>query len=119
MKKEPNCVFCQKKSADFILENNLAAAFWDLHPINPGHLLIIPKNHRSNYFKLTRDELEEINELIFAAKKLLDEKYQPAGYNLLSNNGHYGGQSIMHCHIHVIPRYPNDGLFMPKPRRKN
>ncbi|BDR55864.1 HIT family protein [Xylocopilactobacillus apis] len=112
--KDKNCVFCQKENQDFIIQNELAGAFWDLHPINPGHLLVIPKRHTVEYFSLTMPEIIAINELIKEAKVLLDQKYQPKGYNLLVNNGHYGGQSIMHCHVHLVPRYPDDGLFMPK-----
>ncbi|KRL41736.1 HIT family protein [Liquorilactobacillus nagelii] len=103
-----DCIFCQREKLQIVLENQLAVAFWDLHPVNPGHLLIIPKMHRLDYFALQSVELLAINELIHQGKQLIDHRYQPAGYNLGANIGEYGGQTIMHCHLHLIPRYIGD-----------
>ena len=112
--KKDDCVFCQKPKNEWILKNQLAAAFWDINPVNPGHLLIISQEHHSNYFDLSAAELIAVNQLLKIANLFLDLKYHHDVYNILINNGHFGGQSIMHCHIHLIPRYKNDGLFMPK-----
>lgn len=112
--KKDDCVFCEKPQSEWLMWNQLAAAFWDLNPVNPGHLLIIPQAHRATYFDLSAAELIAVNQLLKKAKLLLDRQYHPDGYNILVNNGYFGGQSIMHCHLHLIPRYQNDGLFMPK-----
>lgn len=105
------CIFCER--SDFVLENELAGAFYDKFPVNEGHLLIIPKKHRSDYFDLSQLEKQAVEELIQVGKQLLEKNYRPAGYNIGTNCGIYAGQSIMHCHIHLIPRYVGD-LENPK-----
>lgn len=99
-------VFC--KITDFVVENELAGAFYDRFPVNPGHLLIIPKSHRTDYFDLSTAEKQAIEELLQVGKKLLEEKYRPDGFNIGTNCGVNAGQSIVHCHIHLIPRYIGD-----------
>lgn len=101
-----NCAFCQIK--EVILENDLALAFYDKYPVNKGHLLIIPKRHVEQYFDLTNQERAAIDQLLFEGKKLLDEQYQPDGYNIGVNCGESAGQTIFHVHVHLIPRYKND-----------
>lgn len=105
---ESDCIFCHRETLKLVLENKLAVAFYDIHPVNKGHLLIIPKAHRENYFSLTKEELLAIDELIHKGKEMLDQKFGPAGYNIGVNVGEYGGQTVMHCHIHLIPRYIGD-----------
>ncbi|GAF38533.1 diadenosine tetraphosphate (Ap4A) hydrolase [Agrilactobacillus composti DSM 18527 = JCM 14202] len=102
------CVFCQRKNIKIVLENELAVAFWDSHPVNKGHLLIIPKAHKVTYFDLSDAELLAINALSRQGKALIDQTFSPAGYNVGFNVGHYGGQTVMHCHCHLIPRYIDD-----------
>ncbi|MDN6900071.1 HIT family protein [Oenococcus sicerae] len=105
---ESDCIFCHRETLKLVLENKLAVAFYDIHPVNKGHLLIIPKAHRENYFSLTKEEFLAIDELIHKGKEMLDQKFGPAGYNIGVNVGEYGGQTVMHCHIHLIPRYIGD-----------
>lgn len=105
-----SCVFCQWEQLAIILENDLAVGFKDTHPVSKGHLLIIPKQHRTNYFDLSEAELLAINKLIHSGKELLDHQFAPDGYNIGVNVGKYGGQTVMHCHFHVIPRYIGDDL---------
>ena len=100
------CVFCQ--ITDIVLENELALAFYDKYPVNKGHLLIIPKRHVEQYFDLTEQERMAIDELLFKGKKMLDEQYQPDGYNIGINCGEAAGQTIFHVHVHLIPRYDGD-----------
>lgn len=102
------CIFCQRQQITFILENDLAGAFWDAYPVSTGHLLIIPKVHRQNYFELTNPEIVAINSLIHEAKDLLEHDFHPDGYNIGINVNHAAGQTVMHAHIHVIPRYLGD-----------
>ncbi|WP_281165482.1 HIT family protein [Liquorilactobacillus sicerae] len=105
---DSECIFCQRNQLKIVMENELAAAFWDIHPVNPGHLLVIPKAHKLTFFDLNEAELLAINELLHRGKALIDQKFSPDGYNLGVNIGKYGGQTIMHCHIHLMPRYQGD-----------
>ena len=100
------CVFCQMK--DYILENELAYAIYDKYPVGKGHMLFIPKRHVKNFFDITKEEREAIFELIDEGKKLLDKKYSPDSYNVGINCGEHAGQTIMHVHVHLIPRYIGD-----------
>ena len=101
-----NCIFCDIKN--YILENELAYAIFDRYPVNKGHMLFIPKRHVKNFFDITNEERESIFKLIDEGKKLLDEKYSPNGYNIGINCGEEAGQTIMHAHVHLIPRYKRD-----------
>ncbi|WEG73607.1 HIT family protein [Vagococcus intermedius] len=101
------CLFCAKTSA-ILLENKTCLAFYDKFPVSEGHLLIIPKIHRQDYFDLTPREQQDMADLLGQAKILLDKKFQPAGYNIGLNCGEVAGQTIYHCHCHVIPRYKGD-----------
>ncbi|KMQ39298.1 HIT family hydrolase [Oenococcus oeni] len=111
MKKE-HCIFCQRDAIKIVFENDLAVAFWDIHLVNKGHLLVIPKDHKEDFFDLSDDELLAIKELIFKGKELTDKNFKADGYNIGTNVGKYGGQTVRHCHFHLIPRYIGDD---PKP----
>ena len=100
------CVFCE--ISDIVLENEWAIAFFDKYPVNKGHLLIIPKRHVEQYFDLTEQERLAIDQLLFRAKKMLDDQYQPDGYNIGVNCGEAAGQTIFHVHVHLIPRFVGD-----------
>ena len=100
------CVFCQINN--IVLENDLALAFSDKYPVNIGHLLIIPKRHVEQYFDLTKQERTAIDQLLFEGEKMLDEQYQPDGYNIGINCGEAAGQTIFHVHVHLIPRFNGD-----------
>lgn len=102
------CVFCNLSKDMIIAENELAIAVKDIHPASPGHTLIIPKRHSIHYFELTSKEMSKMFELSLEVKKMLDEEYHPDGYNVGFNVLEPGGQSIMHTHMHVIPRYIGD-----------
>ncbi|AMV60531.1 Diadenosine tetraphosphate (Ap4A) hydrolase related HIT family hydrolase [Pediococcus damnosus] len=104
---DPNCVFCQKQSSDFVIEGDLCVAFWDIHPVSKGHLLIVPKRHVAQIWDATASEKKELGQMAEDAKKLLDKQFKPDGYNVSINSGAAAGQSVFHCHIHLIPRYWN------------
>ena len=103
-----DCVFCNLKKEEIILENDLAVAFFDNFPVSKGHVLIIPKRHSENYFNLTSEEMKAIFSLSQEVKAYLDNLYHPDGYNIGFNVLEAGGQSVMHTHMHVIPRYLGD-----------
>lgn len=100
------CIFCRLD--DYALENDLAYAVFDAMPVNEGHMLIIPKRHVQNYFDLKPEEEAAILELLHKGKKLIEEKYSPDGYNFGVNCNSCAGQSVMHAHMHLIPRYRGD-----------
>ncbi|NLB52236.1 MAG: HIT family protein [Syntrophomonadaceae bacterium] len=106
-----NCIFCERE--DLFMENDLAWTKFDKYPVSPGHILIISKRHIADFFSTTPEERRALNQLLDEAKQILDQKYHPDGYNIGINCGEDAGQSIMHLHIHLIPRYRGD-LENPK-----
>lgn len=104
------CVFCDYlvKKEKVIFDNKLAFAIYDGFPVNKGHMLIMPKRHVESFFDLTGDEKLAIDDLVTRIKTFIDETYKPDAYNLGINEGVYAGQSILHCHLHIIPRYIGD-----------
>jgi len=102
------CPFCNPLEEDIILKNELCYARFDKYPVNKGHLLIIPFRHFYNYFDATKEEKIAFLELIDEAKGYLDKNFKPDGYNIGVNVGETAGQTIMHVHIHLIPRYKGD-----------
>ena len=107
-----DCVFCNiiKDNKVIIAENELAVAFYDNFPVSKRHTLIIPKRHVETYFDLNEEEMKAIFNLSQEVKKILTKLHKPDGYNVGFNVGVDGGQSVMHCHMHVIPRYHGDAL---------
>lgn len=105
---ETTCPFCQPTPADMVLKNQLCYARYDRYPVSTGHLLIIPFRHVADFFVLTEQERSAAFELIWQVKAKLDSELRPDGYNLGVNIGQTAGQTIMHVHIHLIPRYIGD-----------
>ena len=109
--KDPNnpCLFCNIKKSGCAYENELAYASYDSYPVTEHHCLIIPKRHIKDYFDLSNDELVACNELIQIIKKEITNKDPSVkGFNLGTNIGKVSGQSILHCHLHLIPRREGD-----------
>ena len=109
--KNPNnlCLFCNVKESGLADENKLAYASYDSYPVTELHCLIIPKRHIKDYFKLTDEEIIACNELIKKIKKDIEIKDDTVkGFNIGTNLGKVAGQSVMHCHIHLIPRREGD-----------
>jgi len=104
------CLFCkwQKQEGRMILENELAYASFDEFSVNPGHVLIMTKRHTKDFFEATDKEKNDIFDLVDKAKKLVDKEHHPDGYNIGMNCGIPAGQSVMHVHVHLIPRYVGD-----------
>jgi len=109
--KDPNnpCLFCDVKKTGIVYENELAYASYDSYPVSEHHCLIIPKRHIKDYFDLSNDELLACNDLIKIVKKEITNKDPLVkGFNLGTNIGVVSGQSILHCHFHLIPRREGD-----------
>ena len=109
--RDPNdpCLFCNIKESGLAYENVLAYASYDTYPVSDLHCLIIPKRHVKDYFELSNDEIIACNELI---KKIKEEVLLKdpliKGFNIGTNVGKFAGQSVLHCHIHLIPRRDGD-----------
>jgi ATP adenylyltransferase len=110
--REENCLFCDIQSNDrkrIITENNLAYAIRDGFPVTEGHTLFMPKRHVSDYFGLVQSEVNAINLLVQEQRTLLmasDSKIE--GFNIGMNCGEVSGQTVFHCHVHLIPRRRGD-----------
>ncbi len=105
---EEYCPFCNPVAEAIVADNELCYARHDRYPVNPGHLLVIPFRHVSDYFELTPAEGAAILDLISICRSLIEEQYSPDGYNIGVNVGEAAGQTIPHVHFHVIPRYAGD-----------
>ncbi len=103
-----DCLFCDAAIVFKILDNPSFYAIYDKYPVSPGHLLIISKRHVSDLFGLNETEFKHLYGIINQAKEILDQKYKPDGYNIGVNCGVVAGQTILHFHLHIIPRYEND-----------
>jgi diadenosine tetraphosphate (Ap4A) HIT family hydrolase len=101
--KDPNnpCLFCNSKISGIAHENEFAYASYDTYPVSEYHCLIIPKRHVVDYFELSDEEL-------IVKKDILIKDSTVKAFNIGSNAGKISGQSIMHCHIHLIPRREGD-----------
>ena len=109
--KDPNnpCIFCKIRKEELQFENQLAYSSIDSYPVSKFHSLILPKRHVASYFELTSEEIQACNELILKTKeKILKQDSSVKGFNIGTNAGKVAGQSIMHCHIHLIPRREGD-----------
>ncbi len=106
---DKTCLFCSIPKGRIISENQLAYAIRDGFPVTEGHTLVIPKRHAEDYFSLTQDELLACDSLL---RKLRDDIQQGdstvEGFNVGVNAGAVAGQTIFHCHIHLIPRREGD-----------
>ena len=109
--QDPNdpCIFCNVKKEELQFENKLAYSSIDSYPVSKFHSLIFPKRHVNNYFELSIEEVQACHELILKTKeKILKIDTTVKGFNIGTNSGKTAGQSIMHCHIHLIPRREGD-----------
>ena len=108
---DPNnpCIFCNFINHNVVDQNELVYASYDSYPVTDQHCLIIPKRHIKDYFELTNDEVIACYQLINKVKKIIETKDSSVkGFNIGTNSGKTAGQSIMHCHIHLIPRRVGD-----------
>ena len=109
--KDPNnpCLFCNIEKSGCAYENELTYASYDSYPVTEHHCLIIPKRHIKDYFDLSNEELLACNDLVQIVKKEIIKKDSSVkGFNLGTNIGKVSGQSILHCHLHLIPRREGD-----------
>ncbi len=107
--RDSACLFCNMESGRVVLENNLSYTVSDKFPVTEGHCLVIPKRHFPDYFEITQPELNAVNLIIHEIKlELVRKDKNISGFNIGINSGTDAGQTIMHTHIHLIPRRKND-----------
>jgi diadenosine tetraphosphate (Ap4A) HIT family hydrolase len=101
--------FLQHPEADWIASNELAFAIHDSYPVSPGHALVVPRRLIATWFEASREERQAIFDLVDEVKRLLDARTPaPDGYNIGISCGEAAGQTVMHLHVHVVPRYRGD-----------
>jgi len=110
------CTFCQiikkEKQAYFVYEDEQCAAFLDAYPVNEGHTLVVPKKHYENIYDIPEGTLAHIMKV---SKKLAmdyQKIFHSIGLNIIQSNGSAAKQTVFHFHLHLIPRYQNDGLAL-------
>lgn len=107
------CVFCAIPRDQILVDHLLVLAKRDGYPVSKGHTLIIPRRHVASFFETTEEERQAMLKLLDEMKAILDREHKPDGYNIGINNGAAAGQTVMHLHMHLIPRYAGD---QPDPR---
>jgi diadenosine tetraphosphate (Ap4A) HIT family hydrolase len=108
---DPHCELCAP--SDVVAENALAYVRHDNHSLSRGHVLVIPRRHVPNFFDMTAEEQAAVLDLLNRAQRSIQAKHSPDGYNIGANIGQAAGQSRMHVHVHLIPRYAGD---VPNPQ---
>ena len=107
--RELGCIFCEMPSERVIAENELAYAILDAFPVTEGHTLIIPKRHVSDFFSLYQPERNAMQRLLEEQRQnILNADSTVTGFNIGNNVGEDAGQTVMHCHTHLIPRRRGD-----------
>lgn len=106
-----NCELCVAR--DVVIENPLAYVRYDNNSLSPGHVLVVPRRHVASFFDMTADEQTAVLSLLNQTQRLIQKQHAPDGYNIGVNIGKAGGQSRMHVHVHLIPRYAGD---VPNPQ---
>lgn len=102
------CPFCTLDDSRIVIANDHALAIWDGFPVTPGHCLVVPRRHVPSFFEVTESERAAMFDLVTRMQGLLVAERAPDGFNIGVNDGTAAGQTVMHLHIHLIPRYSGD-----------
>jgi len=102
------CAFCALPTSRILGENEYAVWILDAHPVSPGHSLILPRRHVESFFEAIPAERDAVVSLLGQAREHAERNHAPSGYNIGINEGSAAGQSILHLHVHLIPRYAGD-----------
>ena len=108
-----DCPFCDAPPERVIAASDAVLALFDGYPVSPGHALVVPRRHVASSDELTAEEKDAIWQMVDAVRGRLAERYRPSAFNVGFNDGAAAGQTVMHFHVHVIPRYAGDA---PDPR---
>lgn len=111
--KKDDCIFCKIANGDIpsntLYEDQTFRVILDIGPATKGHALVIPKEHYNDLYEIPEDTAAGAMRLAKKMVKSMMEKLHADGFNLVQNNGETAGQTVMHFHLHLIPRYKNDG----------
>ena len=111
---EPNCIFCSiargNAPAAWVAKRERAVAFLTLGPLRPGHTLVIPRAHAVTVLDVSPEDWRAVTDLALEVARLQRERLGAAGHSLLLASGHAGEQSVLHLHLHVVPRHEGDGV---------
>ena len=114
-----DCVFCAivagEAPARTVASGEHWTAFLDVSPVTTGHTLVVPRRHATDLWAMSADEAQQLMGGVHEVAHLLRDRLAPAGMNLLQSNGTAAWQTVFHVHVHVIPRYGDDGLRPPSP----
>jgi histidine triad (HIT) family protein len=117
-----DCVFCRIVAGEIpctkVFEDGLCLAFLDIGPISPGHTLLIPKAHYETIHQMPVDEAAHLARHIPVLAAAVQKAVSAEGINVLQNNGRCSGQEVFHVHVHLIPRWPEDGLGFRWPAKQ-
>lgn len=107
------CLFCgiveKKIPANIIFESSQVVAFLDIHPRAPGHAMVISRRHSENLLDLPDDAVGPLFLAVKAITRRIGEKLRPDGFTIGVNQGAASGQAVLHLHVHIIPRFTDDG----------
>lgn len=108
-----DCIFCKIANkeipSEIIYEDAHTTALLDIHPIAPGHTMILSKMHAENILDLDDAEVGPLFSAVKRVTMILDEAFHPDGFTIGINHGKWAGQAIDHIHVHVVPRWKDDG----------
>ena len=111
-----DCLFCKIIKGEIpstkVYEDDKVIAFNDINPVAPYHILVVPKKHVTNMFDVSDEIICEVIKAVNYVTKLLKDKLGIEAVNVINNSGEKAGQTVMHLHYHVIPRYDNDGIVI-------
>ena len=116
MRRDPDCVFCKIVAGEIpsfkLFEDEATLAFMDINPANEGHALVIPKEHAPDLYAVSDEALARTSVTAKRVAAALARTLNPDGLNIVQCNGAAAAQSVMHFHVHVLPRVTDDGLAM-------
>jgi histidine triad (HIT) family protein len=119
---DPGCIFCKIIRGEVpsarVLETDHAVAFLDIQPLNPGHTLLVPRSHHARLVDLPDELAAHAGSLLPRLCRAVKAATGAGGLNVVVNNGRVAGQTIDHCHWHIIPRFAGDPVHWPWPQGK-
>lgn len=114
--RNDNCIFCKIAAGEIpsktLYEDEDFRVILDLGPATKGHALILPKDHYKNLYEIPDEQAEKVMVLAKRMAVKMTDKLHCDGFNLVQNNGEVAGQTVFHFHMHLIPRYKNDGQII-------
>ena len=102
------CPFCEPSTESIWFDDQIGFVLWDAFPVSKGHALVVPKEHVASLCDLPEETQAALWLLVSETRRRLQDEIQPDGFNIGLNDGEAAGQTVMHAHIHVIPRWKGD-----------